>query len=279
MPSASGAAVGNYNVSATDGTLSVTQAGTATTLILSNQNLSLTATVTSLTSGTPTGTVGFYEGQTLVGTGTLLGGMAAFSLPSLPASSLQISAHYSGDTDFISSSSGPDPLLSLVPASSSLSVSDAGSAAEALTIASLPGYTGTVQFTCSGLPANAACTFQPATITFPDTSNTGSVTLTIDTGTTASLKVPSLPAFREHQILFAVSFFWLPGLPLLWFRKRRIGSILPSLLMFLVLCAVAGGLTGCGGPPTTPAGTSTIQVIATGSGGLSLTTSLTLVVQ
>lgn len=62
VPSVTGGNLGNYNIAATNGTLTISQAGTATTFALSNQNLTLTALVVSLTSGTPTGMVAFYEG-------------------------------------------------------------------------------------------------------------------------------------------------------------------------------------------------------------------------
>ncbi|HTF69181.1 MAG TPA: FG-GAP-like repeat-containing protein, partial [Edaphobacter sp.] len=54
--SAIGNNIANYNIVAIDGTLTVTQAGSATTFTLTN-GTDLTATVASLTSGIPTGTV------------------------------------------------------------------------------------------------------------------------------------------------------------------------------------------------------------------------------
>ena len=53
------------------------------------QYKSLTATVSANAqgAGTPTGTVNFYDGPTLLGSGTLSGGVATFSLSSLSVGS------------------------------------------------------------------------------------------------------------------------------------------------------------------------------------------------
>ncbi|MFE2750328.1 Ig-like domain repeat protein, partial [Streptomyces scopuliridis] len=51
----------------------------------------LTATVTS-SSGTPTGTVSFFDGATLLGTGTLSGGVATFTTSALSVGSHPLTA-------------------------------------------------------------------------------------------------------------------------------------------------------------------------------------------
>ena len=71
------------------------------------QLATFTATVSALApgSGTPTGTVSFYDGSTLLGTGTLNGGIATFTTASLSVSSHAIKAVYGGDTNFKTSTS------------------------------------------------------------------------------------------------------------------------------------------------------------------------------
>ena len=284
IPGVTGAAVNNYAQAPTNGTLTITQAGTTTSLAALNENLTFTATVASLTTGVPTGIVGFYQGQTLVGTGPLINGSAAYTAPLTPAGGAVITAQYAGDINFTPSTSPAAQLLSVAPASSSLSVAQSGSVTDVLTIAATPGYTGTVQLTCSGLPQDATCSFQPASIAFTSASNSAAVTLTISTGaTTGRLSTPPLTSGRSH-ILFAVSFFWIPGLSLLALRRRRTGRALPSLFLSLLLCGLASGAVGCSGggggsQVKTPDGTSTIQVVASGTGGLTQTTNLTLTIQ
>jgi hypothetical protein len=71
------------------------------------QSVNFIATVTPVPpgSGIPTGRVTFRLGQTLLGTSDLSNGQAQFSTSSLPAGSLGITAAYSGDKDFIASTS------------------------------------------------------------------------------------------------------------------------------------------------------------------------------
>jgi hypothetical protein len=66
------------------------------------QSVTLTATVSPLAT---TGTVSFMQGQTILGTRTLGSGQATFTTSSLPAGSLSITAVYSGDTQYNSSTS------------------------------------------------------------------------------------------------------------------------------------------------------------------------------
>ncbi len=99
--------------SSTSPAVSVTVAATATTTTTATfspstpvfgQSVTLTATVASTTTGTPTGTVDFYNGTTLLGTGTLTSGVATFDTTTLPVSSTNsITAVYSGDSTFTSS--------------------------------------------------------------------------------------------------------------------------------------------------------------------------------
>lgn len=94
-----------------------TQTGSTTTLASSlnpanlNTNygtaVQFTATVASVGSGTPTGTVTFLNGSTVLGTNLLSGGVATFSTSNLPAGTNAVSACYSGDANFVPSASAP----------------------------------------------------------------------------------------------------------------------------------------------------------------------------
>jgi hypothetical protein len=74
---------------------------------VSGQSVTFTATVTPATTGTPAGTVTFKDGVTTLGTGTLDNGKAAFSTSALSVASHSITASYSGDSNFNSSTSAP----------------------------------------------------------------------------------------------------------------------------------------------------------------------------
>lgn len=90
----------------------VNKASTTTT-VASSQNPSIfgqpvtfTGTVTSATTGTPTGMVTFKDGTTTIGSGTLNGsGQAMFTTSSLARGGHSITAVYKGDTNFKTSTS------------------------------------------------------------------------------------------------------------------------------------------------------------------------------
>ena len=56
-------------------------------------------------TGTPTGTVTFMDGTTTLGTGSLSGGQASFSISSLSHGTHQITAVYGGSSGFATSTS------------------------------------------------------------------------------------------------------------------------------------------------------------------------------
>jgi hypothetical protein len=70
------------------------------------QSVTFTATVSSSTTGTPTGMVQFFDGSMQIGTGTVnTNGQATFSTASLSVGIHSITATYSGDTNFTVSTS------------------------------------------------------------------------------------------------------------------------------------------------------------------------------
>ncbi|HEX3840160.1 MAG TPA: Ig-like domain-containing protein [Acidimicrobiales bacterium] len=91
----------------------VTVAQTTTTLVVSpnpvqlSQPLTLTATVAPVApgSGTPTGSVDFYNGTNLIGFGTLSGGTASLTLSSLSPGAHSLTAVYLGEADYAASTS------------------------------------------------------------------------------------------------------------------------------------------------------------------------------
>jgi YVTN family beta-propeller protein len=107
-----------YNGDANDATSTspitsqvVTKAATNTSLISSlnpssaGQPVTFTATVTSSTSGTPTGTVIFKSGSKTLGSKPLSGGTASVTVSTLAVGTDTITATYNGSTDFVASPS------------------------------------------------------------------------------------------------------------------------------------------------------------------------------
>ncbi len=95
----------------------VYQDGTTTSVASSlnpstyGQSVTFTAAVSASSpgSGTPTGTVTFYDGTTSIGTGTLSGGKATLKTSTLPGGTDSITVGYGGDTNFLASTSARWP--------------------------------------------------------------------------------------------------------------------------------------------------------------------------
>jgi hypothetical protein len=161
------------------------------------------------------------------------------------------------------SGTGTAPAFSITQqpgGSSSATVTAGKPATYALSLAPSAGYSGNITLSCGGLPANAGCSFSPATLAISGGTPV-SFTLTIATETTQSSLVPALGMASGGFLLL---------LPL---RKCR-RQMAVCLAMGLVL--MTAGLSGCGGgggstAPTQPGsptvttvapGTYTIQVVA-----------------
>jgi len=187
-----------YNAStAPTVTQSVNQAGTAIGSITAAPNpsvygqaVTLTASVSAVApgAGTPTGTVTFVEGQSVLGTAPLNGGVARLSVSVLTVGAHAITASYAGDANFTGSTA----------AQVTQTVNQAGTST-ALTAAPNPSVFGqAVTLTAMvTIPAPGAGT-ATGTVTFTDvTDATNSVTLgtpaTVNMSGVASISVSTLP--------------------------------------------------------------------------------------
>ena len=101
-PNYAGTASGTLVIGKTASAASVTSS--ANPVLLQNA-ITLTAKVTS-TAGTPTGTVTFLDGTTVIGTGTLSAGVATLTISSLAVGTHSITASYGGDPNFSATVSG-----------------------------------------------------------------------------------------------------------------------------------------------------------------------------
>jgi len=131
----------------------------AATTVLTGEPASFTATVTSST-GTPTGTVTFHDGATVLSIATLNAqGVATFSLSTLTTGTHTLTASYDGDANYATNTSAPwtetvnlaQPVLTL---SGPVNPVDAGTVVT---------VTGT--FTSSGIPATGSLALRDGTTT------------------------------------------------------------------------------------------------------------------
>ena len=131
----------------------------AATTVLTGEPASFTATVTSST-GTPTGTVTFHDGATVLSIATLNAqGVATFSLSTLTTGTHTLTASYDGDANYATNTSAPwtetvnlaQPVLTL---SGPVNPVDAGTVVT---------VTGT--FTSPGIPATGSLALRDGTTT------------------------------------------------------------------------------------------------------------------
>jgi Bacterial Ig-like domain (group 3)/FG-GAP-like repeat len=151
-------AVGNQETHSVSALLQMGGSPTTTKLVSSlnpsnyGQSVTFTATVSSA-SGTPTGTVIFYDGSTALGSSTLASGSASLSTSSLSSGSHPMTATYQGSSSFAPSTSAVvnqvvNGAVSTTALASSLNPSNFGqSVAFTATVSSASGTpTGTVVF-------------------------------------------------------------------------------------------------------------------------------------
>jgi len=254
----------------------------------------MTATVSPTSgSGMPTGTVTFYSASTQIGTGTVSGGVATYSYNpgSLAVGAYSITATYGGDSNFSASSSSPETLavtsaptftVSVNPTSLTIKAGQSGQAV--FTVTPENGFNSKVSFSCSGLPAESSCKFNPISVT---PSNGQAATSTLIISTTAPSAAMRRAAISTLRPFYALLLF--PGVMVSLGRpsRQRRASRGLQLLALLVLIAVFGnGVSSCGGGgggsgagnPGTPTGTSTVIVTAStgGTGAVTQTANLTV---
>ena len=197
------------------------------------------------------------------------------------SATLTVSDNASGSPQAVTlSGSSPQEPLSIGPqsggsTSSTVTAGQAGTYQLALTPTA--GYTGTLSFSCNSLPANASCSFNPASLSL-SSGNSGSVSVTIATEAQAS----AFNSVGRLPVIFA-------ALILLPFTRRirridmRVGAMLAiSIVSALCVAACGGGASGSGsGNPTTTKvapGTYSVQVVAS-DGTIKVSQTLTLTVK
>ncbi len=291
----SGSAAGNYSVVLSAGAASIsiglapTQialTGSSNTPIL-GASFTLTATVSSTTSGTPTGTVNFYDGATLLnGTPvTLSGGAAMLALTTLPVGAHSITAVYSGDTNFVASTSTAvtptvlTPDFSIASPTPAQSVLPGKSVDYTITLTPVnPTFIYPITLSASGLPSGVTATFNPSSI--PAGAGTSNAVLTL----TASAQTRYEDRIHSVGRLAAPAALALLMLPLAFRRRARRTSRLLSHFgkVWLALLAFAGlsVLSGCGGSGFFAHSTKSYTVTVTAANGInSHSTNVTLTLQ
>lgn len=276
----SGTAVAGAGVSLSPANLTfantgVGSVGAAQTLTLTN-NGGLPLTVSAVTV---TGNFGIVAGSSTCSTTAIpVGGSCSMGIAFLPdgagdrTGTVVVTSNATTQTAQLSGT-GIDFSFAASGASTA-TISSGQSAAYALLLRPSVNTSDAVTFACAGVPASTKCTITPQ---YRDLSATGTVTVTLLSGTTANV------------ITGTSLFLSLVPLPL-WMLRRRFTRGMALALIALVVLAGAqgcgsgkkmvgdGSSGGSGGSSTTSSGSYTITVSATAA-GVTHTVPLTLKVQ
>lgn len=288
----------NFGPSSGSVTLTVAKASSTTSLAITStamnptsgapgDNVTLTARVTPNGNTAPTGGVIFYNGTTALNTTpaalTATGAgvyTATLVLTTLPVGTDSITATYTGDVNYSSSSSAAVPVVIsyqtflVTPATGTITVSSGQTGALGLTVTSLsafatnPTYVG---FACTGLPANSSCTFNPNGFVL-STSTPQPVTMQIVTGQTPVVAQPVTGASIAGRggKLTTILLFAILAPFALWKRRRSTMALGRSTwaVAFLFMAGMATVMiSGCGNGSmlfgVTPSGTYNVAVTVT----------------
>lgn len=224
-----------------------------------NQSVTMTATVSSQSTAVGNGNVTFYDGATSLGLSPLsAAGTASLASTFTAVGIHNLTAVYNGSTNFSTSTSAVlkeaivagDFSISAKP--DAVRVYTGESAALQVDVARLKGLNQPLSLSCSGLPANATCSFSPATLP----QGQGASKLVIQTA------APHKAAAASGSAL---------GMLLLLLLPKRRGRFLARFSAVLLTVCIAIGIAGCGASQITggtPPGTYQVAVTAStvGSG-------------
>ncbi len=275
------------------GTVNISLTSSVNPVFLDNPTI-LTALLTSVVTGAaPTGTVTFFDGSTLIGSGAVVNSAVSISVSFVYAGTHNITAVYSGSAAY---SGATSPAYSQTVADFSLAVASGGSSSGSVIAGGSLSYPlvvtpiitstlpGPITLTFTGLPSTVTGALTPTSIT--SGSGTTPVAFAVAAANLLASRLrrsePHHPAARSRSPLsYIPATLALAALPLAWFRRRnRFVSLFASLCLLL---AITTGLSGCissassGYYGQTPQ-TYNLTVTAT-SGNLSRSTYLKLTVQ
>jgi len=281
-----GPAAGNYTLTPSPANLTILPAPTLTTLTASATTIdpglpvTLTTHIASTTAGQPTGTVSLLDGATTLFTAQVSStGAAAFTTAALTQGIHTLTTLYSGDANFLPSTSTPQLIGIGTNPSPDFTLASTGTTTQTIVSGSTASFTFAIQFqgaslsspitlSASGLPNLTTASFNPAYI--PPGANTSNFTVTITTPkTTANQQKTTSTPIKFALIL----------LPITILTARRRKKISLFALTSLALFTGCGDRIYTGSQSSTTTYTITITGTATAPTGATLTHAATVTLQ
>lgn len=259
--------------------------------ISGDQFATLTATVSAPSGSTaaPTGFVSFLDNNAQPSTLNLneltpakSGATSSVTLYVSPAylfttGANQITAVYSGDNNYLPSTSAPSTItvgaqpgqdFTLSPQSAQIAVASGATATSGVNLASVNNFTSTVALTCSPSSSDFSCSVNPNSLSL-NGATTASITITAvkpSPATTSRLASPLSGSRLAPRLAGTFAFCVVVFAP---FRRKRWRTTATTML----LLAIALVASGCGSkstttttqpnPNNTPAGSYSILITAT----------------
>jgi len=193
----------NYSLSASPSSLTITQGNSGTSTITVNPQNGFTGSVSLSASGLPSGVTPSFSPSSTTSTSTLT--LTASSTATTGSVTVTITGTSGGltHTTTIALTVNPGPNFSLSASPNSLSVARGSTGTSTITISPMRGFTGSVSFSASNLPAGVTATFSP-------NSSTSASTLTLTVGSSAttgtfSVRVRGRSGTLSHSIRISLT--------------------------------------------------------------------------
>jgi hypothetical protein len=221
----------------------------------------------------PTGTVQFMDGTTaLGGPVTLSAGQASMPVTLNAGGNHSLTAQYSGDATYNVAASAPllvnvQAPFNLAATVNAQTIAAGQSATFNVTLNGVGGFSGTVNFNCTGAPNGSTCAVSPTSANLSSTTSSVPLTVTVSNTAHARMERP----FRSLPFVFA----GLLGVVVLGLKRNPRSRLLMLATLLIVLVA---GVSSCGGNKTPAPPTNATLTVTGTSGNVSSAVTLNLTV-
>jgi sugar lactone lactonase YvrE len=278
-------ASGAQNLTVSQGSISThISLTTSPNPVYAGEKLTMTATITPAPAGVSPGTVKFYSGSTLLGTVTVnASGVATLTVSTLPSGAHSMTAEYSGNAAFASSTSTArsqtvNAAYTVSPAKTQYSLSPGGSLQITVNVPPLGGdFDEKVSMSASGLPPGTTASFDPPSVT-PGSKGAATV-FTVSPSPASSLPPEN---GRGTQTALLASLLGVCALVSLGKVRNQSKSLLGIIWLGALIAAMIA-ISSCGtsrGPASSTVQPGSYTVTITGSSGsLERSSTVTVVVE